>query len=265
MPYTGLRTQIRERLNRLPDSATLRACLLAMPLVLLSGAVQAAADGDDVRLTAVAAVDKETVEGADLPAEWNDLSGAGIDRRVLSLALRATRCAVRAGAVDDPTTLTVIDYSKPSSEKRLWVFDLRTRELLYEELVAHGKGSGDGMAERFSNEPETHMSSLGLYRTRDTYVGRNGYSLRLDGLDVGFNDRAVERAIVMHGAPYVSEDFVRAQGRLGRSWGCPALREAVARDVIDRIKGSGLLFGYYPSDEWLQSSAFLGDCASSAV
>ena len=96
---------------------------------------------------------------------------------------------------------------------------LRTRELLYQELVAHGQGSGDNVASLFSNEPETHRSSLGLFVTEDTYTGKNGYSLRLNGLDTGFNDRARERAIVMHGAPYVSAELARTRGRLGRSWG----------------------------------------------
>ena len=161
-----------------------------------------------------------------------------------------------------PSTLTVIDYSKPSTEKRLWVFDMQSHELLYEELVAHGQGSGDNLANVFSNEPETHASSLGLFATEDTYVGKNGYSLRLRGLDEGFNHRARERAIVMHGAPYVSDDFVKAHGRLGRSWGCPALREGVAREVIDRVKGNGLLFAYYPNQDWLESSRYLGECGA---
>ena len=112
----------------------------------------------------------------------------------------------------------------------------------------------------FSNEPETHRTSLGLFVTEDTYVGKNGYSLRLDGLDRGFNDRARERAIVMHGAPYVSEQVARAQGRLGRSWGCPALREGVARKLIDRVKRGGLVFAYYPDREWLNGSQYLGGC-----
>jgi len=183
---------------------------------------------------------------------------------VLELAFSAASCAVRAGAVQSPSTLTVIDYSKPSTEKRLWVIDMRTRTVLYEELVAHGQGTGDAMATSFSNTPETHKTSLGLFVTEGTYVGKNGYSLRLNGLDEGFNDRARERAIVMHGAPYVSEAFAKAQGRLGRSWGCPALREAVARELIDRVKGGSLLFAYYPDQQWLKSSQYLGDCAAAA-
>ena len=191
---------------------------------------------------------------------WPDTTLSGLSRDVFHLALGAAACAVRSGDVADLATLTVIDYSRPSTDKRLWVFDLRTRTRLFEELVAHGRGSGENLATSFSNQPDSHQTSLGLFRTEDTYVGRNGYSLRLRGLDGGFNDQAHARAIVMHGAPYVSDAFARTQGRIGRSWGCPALSDAVAREVIDRVKGSGLVFAYYPDGEWLKSSKFLGDC-----
>ncbi len=201
---------------------------------------------------------------ADATSAWSGTSRGSIDARVFELALGAAQCAIRSGAIADPSTLTVIDYSKPSSEKRLWVYDLRSHELLYEELVAHGQGSGDTLAKVFSNQPDTHASSLGLFLTEGTYVGKNGYSLRLKGLDEGFNHRAGERAIVMHGAPYVSDDFVKKNGRLGRSWGCPALREGVAREVIDRVRGSGILFSYYPDQDWLDSSRYLGDCAAAS-
>jgi hypothetical protein len=194
-------------------------------------------------------------------AAWNTSRIGTIDPEVFETALGAAQCAVRSGEAN-PSTLTIIDYSRPSTDKRFWVYDLRSRELLYEELVAHGQGSGDRMASRFSNEPETHSTSLGLFVTADAYQGRNGYSLRLDGLDRGFNDRARERAIVMHGAPYVSLDFVRAHGRLGRSWGCPALGDAVAREVIDRIKEGDLVLAYYPDAAWLSTSRYLGGCAA---
>jgi len=198
-------------------------------------------------------------------AAWASAGIGTLQRPVFQLALEAAACAVRSGSIDDLTTLTVIDYSRPSTEKRLWVFDLHTRELLFEELVAHGRGSGDNLATAFSNQDESHQSSLGLFRTDDTYVGKNGYSLRLRGLDAGFNDRAYDRAIVMHGAPYVSDAFARAQGRLGRSWGCPALREGIAREVIDTVKGSGLVFAYYPDPAWLSASKYLHDCGSASA
>ena len=191
---------------------------------------------------------------------WSQFTDRTVDVKVLDLALRAASCATRSGLVEDPATLTVIDYSRRSVDRRLWVFDLRTGRVLHHELVAHGQGTGGDRASAFSNEPDSHQSSLGLFLTADTYVGRNGYSLRLDGLDPGFNDRARERAIVMHGAPYVSDAFARAQGRLGRSWGCPALGDDVARTVIDRIKGGNLVFAYYPDQEWLNGSRLLGGC-----
>ncbi len=154
----------------------------------------------------------------------------GISPDVLSLALRAVQCGVASGDLHAPPTLTVIDYSRPSVEPRLWVYDLKTGKLLFKELVAHGRNTGENMATRFSDAMNSHQSSLGLFVTSDTYVGNNGYSLRLDGLEPGVNARARERAIVMHGAPYVDAKLAESQGRLGRSWGCPALREAVARE-----------------------------------
>jgi L,D-transpeptidase catalytic domain len=184
----------------------------------------------------------------------------GVSPDVLQMALGAIRCAVTHGDLAPPPTLTLIDYSRPSVEPRLWVFDLASGKLLFKELVAHGRNSGDNMATRFSDDMNSHQSSLGLFVTGDTYVGSNGYSLRLDGLEPGFNGRARERAIVMHGAPYVNAALSSSQGRIGRSWGCPALREAVARDVIDTIRGGGVVFSYYPDDRWLTRSRFLGGC-----
>ena len=184
-----------------------------------------------------------------------------LNETVLRLALNAAACARRAGAVANDRLLTVIDYSKASTEPRLWVLDLERQRVLFEELVAHGRGSGENFATRFSNREGSHQTSLGLFRTADTYVGSNGYSLRLDGLEAGVNDRARERAIVMHGAPYVSEFNLRTVGRLGRSHGCPALRPAIARTVIDTIKQGSLVFAYYPDKQWLQGSRFLNGCS----
>ena len=241
-----------------------------MILVLAIGAATGAREKDSAPAKSIpvkAAAVKNTAAVKNAAAEtsaWNETTMGTIDPHVFELALGAARCVVRSGAITDPSTLTVIDYSKPSTEKRLWVFDLRGHELLYEELVAHGQGSGDNYAKVFSNEPETHASSLGLFLTEDTYVGKNGYSLRLKGLDEGFNHHAGERAIVMHGAPYVSDEFVKKNGRLGRSWGCPALSEGVAREVIDRVRGNGIVFSYYPNQDWLDSSRYLGDCGAAS-
>lgn len=181
----------------------------------------------------------------------------GLDRGVFERALTAAEAAVERGDADAPDTLTVIDFSKPSTEQRMWVFDLDSRELLFKELVSHGRGSGLTNAKSFSNTDESHKSSLGLFRTAETYVGKHGYSLRLDGLEAGVNDRARARAIVIHPAPYVSPSFAKAQGYLGRSHGCPALRPEISRRLIDAVKGGGLLFAYYPDQQWLETSAYL--------
>jgi hypothetical protein len=186
----------------------------------------------------------------------------GVAPDVLNLALGAVRCAETSGDLTSPPTLTLIDYSRPSTEPRLWVFDLGTGRLLFKELVAHGRNTGDNMATRFSDAMNSHQSSLGLFVTGDTYVGSNGYSLRLDGLEPGFNGQARARAIVMHGAPYVNAALSASQGRIGRSWGCPAVREAVARDIIDTIAGGGVIFAYYPDHKWLTQSRLLGGCGA---
>jgi hypothetical protein len=179
---------------------------------------------------------------------------------VIELALATFDCARGHGLGADSPLLTVIDYSQPSTAKRLWVFDVEARCLLFHELVAHGSGTGENQALRFSNEPGSRQTSLGLFLTAETYDGENGYSLRLDGLDPGFNDQARARAIVMHGAPYVSREFGKREGRLGRSWGCPALRLEVAREVIDTIRGGSLVFAYGPDPDWLAAATRNGEC-----
>jgi hypothetical protein len=189
---------------------------------------------------------------------------SGISASVLQMAVAAVSCAVHSGDIERPRTLTVIDYSRPSVDPRLWVFDVATGEVLFKELVAHGRNTGENMATHFSDTLNSRQSSIGLFVARDTYVGSNGYSLRLDGLEPGFNAHARERAIVMHGAPYVDASIAAKQGRIGRSWGCPALREAIARDVIDTVRGGGVIFSYYPDTDWLSTSRFL-NCGGSPV
>jgi hypothetical protein len=192
-------------------------------------------------------------------------SAPALDRKVLALATRALSCAgARPGAA--PATLSVIDYSLPSTRPRLWVFDLAQQTLLFEEWVAHGRNTGENLATRFSNESGSYMSSLGAFRTEEAYVGQNGYSLRLQGLEPGINDKARERAIVIHGASYVSQALIGSQGRLGRSLGCPAVRSAIARPLIDTIRGGSFVFAYYPDERWLKQSPLLNsDCGHAPV
>ena len=190
------------------------------------------------------------------PAAWDLTTIGAVDHEVFSLALSSAERAVARGEAK-PSTLTVIDFSVPSTERRMFVYDLRSRALLFEELVSHGRNSGENVPTAFSNQPESFKSSIGLYRTGEGYFGKHGYSLRLDGLEKGFNDRARERAIVIHGAEYVNAETAKRQGRLGRSLGCPAVRPEIAAKVIDTVKDGGLVFAYYPDQAWLESSAYL--------
>ena len=186
----------------------------------------------------------------------------GADPKVIDLALKARECAIGSGdATGQGEKLAVIDYSMPSTQKRLWVFDLANPRVLYNEYVAHGQGSGENYARAFSNNDGSHQTSLGLFRTAETYVGNNGYSLRMDGLDKGFNDNARSRAIVMHGAWYVDASMAQKMGRIGRSHGCPAVRANIAHEIIDTLKGGQFVFSYYPDNKWLHESQILA-CAS---
>jgi hypothetical protein len=178
---------------------------------------------------------------------------------VIKDALTARACAIARGLVDPAAHLAVIDFGQPSTEPRLWVFDIVRGELLFAEHVAHGRGSGGQMADTFSNVEGSHQSSLGLFVTAESYTGANGYSLRLDGLEPGLNDRARERAIVVHGAAYVDPLQALRQGRLGRSFGCPAVRPAIARPLIDTLRDGQLLFAHHPDAGWRRKSRLL-DC-----
>jgi hypothetical protein len=190
-------------------------------------------------------------------------SAPDLDRKVLALALQARACALAEGGRGASTRLAVIDYTRPSTQKRLWVFDLARGRLLYAEHVAHGRGSGEDLATAFSNVEGSYQSSLGLFEAAETYIGENGYSLRLDGLEPGINDRARERLLVIHGADYVDPAQAVRQGRLGRSFGCPAVRRAVARGVIDSLSQGQLLFAYARDAAWLNGSRLL-HCERSA-
>lgn len=152
--------------------------------------------------------------------------------------------------------LCIIDFSKPSTEKRMFIIDVEKKKLLYHILVAHGKNSGENYATQFSNEAQSLCSSLGFYVTAETYNGKHGYSLKLEGMEKGFNDQARNRAIVIHGADYVNEEFVKVHGRLGRSWGCPAISNSVSKEVIDLLAKGACIFVYANNSEYLQKSSW---------
>lgn len=181
-----------------------------------------------------------------------------LNYEVFSKALTGFENLKKAGLLTDEShLLTVCDFSMSSNTKRLWVIDLNDKKVLFNSLVAHGKNTGEEFATNFSNTESSRQSSMGFYITDATYQGDNGYSLRLLGMDKGFNDAAYKRAIVMHGADYVSDAFAAMHKRIGRSWGCPAIPRELSQSMINTIKGRNLLFIYYPDQNYLSSSEWL--------
>ncbi|HAK79092.1 MAG TPA: hypothetical protein DCR35_15420 [Runella sp.] len=180
------------------------------------------------------------------------LDEAGLSHSVFDYAIRGVQKVNPAKAI-----LAIVDLSQPSVNKRLYVIDLLKRKLLFRTYVAHGRNSGDLFAQKFSNEVSSLQSSLGFYQTLGTYQGKHGLSLKLKGLENGFNTNALDRAVVMHGADYVSEDFIRKIGRLGRSFGCPAVPYGVHKDIIETLKNGACLFVFSPNQNYLKKSTFL--------
>ena len=179
-----------------------------------------------------------------------------LNKKVLQLALSAYHTAAINGTVKK-AVLTVIDYSLPSSQQRMWIFDVNKERLLYNTYVAHGKNSGMDVPNHFSNQSNSKATSLGTYITRDTYYGSKGLSLNLQGLEKGFNDNAYDRRVVVHGAWYVEPQFIKSSGRAGRSWGCPSIAKTLAKPVINAIKGGSVLFAYYPDHYYLTHSNYV--------
>ncbi|MBA2650501.1 MAG: murein L,D-transpeptidase catalytic domain family protein [Legionella sp.] len=179
-----------------------------------------------------------------------------LSQNVLKYALTAYNNADREGDVQKPV-LTVIDYSMASNLPRMWIFDVQNNTLLYNTFVAHGKNSGEKVASRFSNTDSSKESSLGTYITKDTYIGHKGLSLNINGLDKGFNNNALNRRVVVHGAWYVEPSFIQKAGRAGKSWGCPAIAKSMAIPVINTIKYGSVIFAYYPDAYFLSHSEYL--------
>ena len=185
------------------------------------------------------------------------LASKGLSEEIFSLAYRGFEKINSLGKLNTDSILTIIDFTRSSCEKRMYVLDLKSNELLFESVVAHGRNSGQEFAKSFSNKMNSHQSSLGFYITRNPYMGSNGYSLQLDGIEPGFNDKAMQRAIVIHAANYANESFIHSLGYLGRSYGCPALPNQINTKVINKIKQGNLLFAYYPDEKYLTGSEIL--------
>jgi hypothetical protein len=183
-----------------------------------------------------------------------NLSEYGLDYSIFRLGMVGYYSLELNGSLNESGIISIIDFSKPSTEKRFYTIDLKKGEILFHTYVAHGRNTGENMAKSFSNRPHSNQSSLGFYVTGETYVGSKGYSLRLDGKDPSYNDKIRTRAVVMHEADYVSESWIKRYGRLGRSQGCPALPKELSRKVIDTIKGKSAIFAYYPDQHYLSAS-----------
>ncbi len=187
------------------------------------------------------------------------LEKVGLSETAFEYAWRGYHNLVKRGSIRKRSILSIADFSQSSSEKRMYVIDIRHRRLLYRTYVAHGQNSGAEYAETFSNEPESFKSSLGFYVTKSTYVGKNGLSLRLDGVDNGYNDQAMKRNIVLHGCSYVGEDYLENFGGTGTSLGCPALPETVSAQIIHKVKGGSCLFIYHPTQDYLDHSVVINE------
>ena len=180
---------------------------------------------------------------------------SGLSRQAYEFACKGFNRLISEGRVLNDSILSIVDFSEPSSEKRLFILDIRHYKVLFNTLVAHGRNSGREWANSFSNKPSSFKSSPGFYLTAETYEGNNGYSLRLQGLEAGVNDHAYDRGIVIHGAGYVSDAFVQAQGYIGRSEGCPAVPREYAPGIINTIRGGSCFYIYHPA--WAGHSSIL--------
>ena len=182
---------------------------------------------------------------------------SGLSKSAYDYAKKGLDKLIAQGKLRNSSIISIVDFSLPSSEKRLFVIDLKNYKVLHNTWVAHGRNSGREMAQSFSNQESSFKSSPGFYVTGDTYRGSHGYSLKLQGMERGINDKAYERAIVMHGAEYVNPALVATQGFIGRSLGCPAVPVKMATPIINTIKNGSCLFIYNPSDSYMQRSQFL--------
>jgi hypothetical protein len=237
--------------------------ILHMPFVFAKTKAAVGFFDKNASVHPIVAKDSPLVNNINIPSgEMNlydslRLGSLGLARQAFDYAMKGFNVMKSVGEVSNDHIISIIDFSKPSSEKRLFVIDLANYKLLFNTYVAHGMQSGKEFAKQFSNKPESNKSSLGFYETQGTYIGGNGYSLKLNGMERGINDNANRRAIVIHGAEYVDESFIHSQGYIGRSWGCPALPQRLHKAIIDVIKNGTCLFIFSPDQKYLSHSRIL--------
>jgi hypothetical protein len=230
-------------------TVTAKATTIASAKAVTSASVRAA--------DAKAAELRTVVRQATLIYTAMDLQRTGLDSKAFEYAWRGYHNLVKKGLVHKSSILSICDFSQSSRSKRMYVIDVEHKRLLYRTYVAHGQNSGDEFASNFSNDNDSYMSSLGFYITQGTYMGRNGLSLRLDGVDRGYNDNARKRMIVLHGSAYAGEKYMEDYGNLGTSLGCPALPAAISGRIIRAVKDGSCLFIYHPTQQYLENSTVL--------
>jgi hypothetical protein len=221
--------------------------------------VAAGLESKSVAMAAKVVELKRVIRRSDILYAAIGLEKEGLSREAFEYAWRGFHNLVKRGSLRKKAVLSIADFSQSSAEKRMYVIDIRHKRLLYRTYVAHGQNSGAEYADSFSNEPESFKSSLGFYITRTTYIGRNGLSLRLDGVDNGFNDKAMKRNIVLHGCSYVGDRYLESFGATGTSLGCPALPAAVSLPIIQRVKNGSCLFIYHPTEDYLDHSTVINE------
>ena len=217
-------------------------------------------NGNNVRIAkTVVTTNKTTADSVAKSSlyESMNLQALGLSKEAFNYAVEGYNYLLSTGKLNNDNILSVVDFSLPSSKKRLFVIDMENGKLLYNTYVAHGRNSGKVYANEFSNRPESFKSSLGFYITKGTYTGKHGYSLQLEGEEKGINDNALSRAIVIHSASYVNEKVVKSQGYVGRSLGCPALPEKLAKPIIRTIKDGSCFFMFSPNSNYVAKSQIL--------
>ncbi len=231
--------------------------LLYIPITSAMPGTEESPDNPAIPFANIAATKSTLLANASAVYDSLHLGNAGLSRTAFQQAVKGLGKLLEKGAVMNDAVVSIADFSQPSSKKRLYIIDLEKRKVLFHTWVAHGRNSGRERADRFSNRASSYMSSPGFYLTRETYRGKHGYSLRLDGLEKGINDKAFDRAIVIHGAAYVNPYLASAQGYIGRSLGCPAVPEKLATPIINTIRDGSLFFIYHPSTQYQQRSSLL--------
>jgi hypothetical protein len=220
--------------------------LFARPLE--ANTVKASDNGDKSSWSA------RVMKEAEMAYEQLDLSVKGLSKKAFLYGWKGYRLLQKKGVLHNTEVLTICDFSESSKKKRLYIIDVSNMTLLLNTYVAHGRNSGGEFATRFSNKPQSRQSSLGFYITRQTYTGDHGLSLRIEGLERGFNDRANARNIVVHGSSYLGGEFLENNAFNGRSYGCPAVPDDQAEEIISTIKDGSCLFIYHPSRNYVAKS-----------